>query len=115
MTRPNWQIACSAWLVCLVTAGVAELGGQQTPAPIAAPAALKTEPAVAPKPPNVKSVVERIQKRIDDEVTKPAAEHAPASAPKAAARPKATPALSPARRIRLVWRMDLVWPEELTQ
>ena len=114
MTYPNWQIACGAWLVCLVTAGVAELGGQQTPAPTAAPAAPKTE-AAAPKPPNVKSVVERIQKRIDDEVTKPAAEHAPASAPKTAARPKATPALSPARRIRLVWRVDVVWPEELTQ
>ena len=112
MTRPNWHIACGAWLVCLMTAGVAELGGQQVTTPTAA-AGPKTEPA-APKPANVKSVVERIQKRIDDEVTKPAAEHTSASSPRAA-RPKAEPALPPARRIHLVWRMALVWPQELTQ
>ena len=112
MTRPN--LGGGALLVWLVTAGVAGLGSQQASTP-AAQGPPKATPTTARRPPDVKSVVERIQRRINDEVTRPAAGHAAAPVADAGTGRKSAATLAPARRIHLVWRVDLVWPEALTQ
>lgn len=107
------SIASGALLVYLVTGAVAVLGGQATePAHPASPPAAK--PA-APKPPDISTIVERIQQRIDEEVVKPAAARTAAATRKPAARASdgSKPAAPADRRIRLLWRVALIWPDEL--
>jgi hypothetical protein len=121
MTRPPRFITFAALLGCLATAGVAELRGRQDTtehAPARATPTPRTSPTSSSKPPDVKSVVERIQKRIDDEVTKPATARGAAPPQRKAASPGSATTLAPtlpARRIRLSWRVTLAWPEALTQ
>ncbi len=103
-------VASCALLVYLVTAGVAALGGQSHEPEPKTPAA-PAKPATT-KPADMSAIVERIQKRIDDEVVKPAAARA-AAAPR---KPRTAEQKAPApldRRIRLLWRVSLIWPQEL--
>lgn len=105
-------VASCALLVYLVTAGVAALGGQSHEPEHKTPAA-PARPAAA-KPPDMSAIVERIQKRIDDEVVKPAAARAATTPRKPPARPAEQKAsVPPDRRIRLLWRVSLIWPQEL--
>lgn len=110
-------VAPGALLIYLLTAGVAVLGGQShEPGHQASPAPAKpstTKPSTA-KPPDMSAIVERIQQRIDEEVVKPAAARTAGTSRKpvvrASPRRVATP---PDHRIRLLWRVSLIWPEEL--
>jgi len=80
-----------------------------------ATAPAKSAAAGPSKPPNMKAIVERIQHRIDEEVLKPAASRAanPPRKPVAHASTGAQPIVVPDRRIRLSWRVSLIWPAEL--
>jgi hypothetical protein len=103
-------IAFAVLLACLVIAAVAGLEGQtQEPPGHAAPAASKPS---GPRP-DISAIVERIQKRIDNEVAKPAAARpTPSTKPSArTAQPRA--ATTRDGRIRLTWRVSLIWPQEL--
>lgn len=114
MARHRSAVSSGALLVYLFTAGTAALNGQgHEPERKAPPAAAK--PASA-KAPDMSTVVERIQKRIDDEVGKPAAPRA-AAAPKKPVRraDDRNTAAAPDRRIRLLWRVSLIWPAELVE
>lgn len=108
MARHRRTVTSGALLIYLLSAGVAALGGQgrepgQTPAPATAKPASTT-------PPDMSTIVERIQKRIDDEVGKPAA----ARAPKRPSPRTGSQTVAPVdRRIRLLWRVSLIWPAEL--
>jgi hypothetical protein len=122
MTRWQKAVGVATIMVPLTMAVVAAQhasGGaaaepQKTPASPTAPAA-----GSKPKPPDMKKVVERIQQRIEDEVVKPAAARS-ATTPKrsaTSAHPSAVPEASDAataRRIRLSWRVSLVWPADLS-
>lgn len=84
--------------------------------PVPPPAAAPETPKPSMPPPDMKTVVERIQKRIEEEVTKPEAARRttakkPATSRRGAASPSA-PAES-SHRVHLTWRASLVWPEEL--
>jgi hypothetical protein len=105
-------VASGALLICLLTAEVAALGGQShEPAHQASPAPTKSSTT---KPPDVSAIVERIQKRIDEEVVKPAAARAGSTPRKPAVRAaQQNVATPPDGRIRLQWRVSLIWPEEL--
>jgi hypothetical protein len=105
-------VASAALLVYLLTAGVAALDAQNhEPEPKTAPTTTKPSPA---KPPDMSTIVERIQKRIDDEVLKPAsARTAPKKPVTRPTEPRAAAASPADRRIRLRWRVSLIWPEEL--
>jgi hypothetical protein len=79
------------------------------------PAVRPVVPPARPRTPDVKTVVDRIQKRIDQEL-------GPAAAPRTPPKPllsrttAAPVAASPTpRRIHLTWRASLVWPDELTE
>lgn len=88
-----------------------------TPARVAAPVA--AVPVATPaQPSDVKAVVDRIQKRIASEVGAQAS-RAEVGAPTGRSQPHAARgAVGPVRthptRIRLAWRLSLVWPAELT-
>jgi hypothetical protein len=81
------------------------------PGPVSAESQKAARPTAA-KPANIQTIVERIQQRIDAEVVKPAAARATTAR---RARGAAAPARRAAvdRRIRLSWRVSLVWPPEL--
>jgi hypothetical protein len=67
-------------------------------------------------PPDMKTVVERIQKRIEEEVTKPEEARRGAAKKPTLSRPHATLPSAPAEsshRVHLTWRASLVWPEDL--
>jgi hypothetical protein len=136
MGRVRFSIARAIIAASLVLGDVAVAGAQShdpapaTPAqsPAAAAASDKPAPASAeptstspekPKsstpPPDMKTVVERIQKRIEEEVTKPeAARHTTSRKPAPPRRhTAAAPPAEPNRRVRLTWRASLVWPEDL--
>ncbi|MEO8481044.1 MAG: hypothetical protein ABI634_02470 [Acidobacteriota bacterium] len=116
MARRHRPVASGALIMYLLTAGVAALGGQSheaehKPAPAPAPAAAKPSPV---KPPDMKTVVDRIQRRIDEEVVGPSTERASNARRQSAARAVPQPKSSaPDRRIRLLWRVSLIWPDEL--
>ena len=83
---------------------------------------VKAKPA-APKPasktgPDVKTVVERIQKRIDEELGPARAQKPPSvrtPAPRSVVGAQTIPVQPSPRRVRLTWRAELVWPDELAQ
>jgi hypothetical protein len=119
MTSGRRFVVSSALLVYMITAAAAVLGGQAPetahPSPAATPPTPAPKPAAA-KPPDITTIVERIQQRIDAEVGKPAAVRAAAASRKPAPRsPESTKTTTPSdRRIRLSWRIQLIWPTELT-
>lgn len=65
------------------------------------------------RPPDMKTVVARIQRRIDEELPATPASPAIAKPTRSSVAPALTP--TPNRRVRLVWRVSLVWPDELTE
>jgi hypothetical protein len=136
MRRARFSIARAIVAASLVLGDVAVAGAQShDPAPAttahssaAATSSDKPSPASAepastspekPKlpapPPDMKTVVERIQKRIEEEVTKPEAARHTASRKPAPPRRHTTaaPPAEPNRRVRLTWRASLVWPDDL--
>ncbi|HWB29838.1 MAG TPA: hypothetical protein VG736_04985 [Vicinamibacterales bacterium] len=136
MRRARFSIARAIVAASLVLGDVAVAGAQShDPAPAttahssaAATSSDKPSPASAepastspekPKlpapPPDMKTVVERIQKRIEEEVTRPeAARRATTKKPAASRRVAAAPPPKPDGRVHLTWRASLVWPEDLT-
>lgn len=88
-----------------------------TAKPASPPAAVTPEtPKPSMPPPDMKTVVERIQKRIEEEVTKPEEARRSAAKRPTLSRPHATSPSAPAEsshRVRLTWRASLVWPDDL--
>jgi hypothetical protein len=79
-------------------------------------AATPETPKPSLPPPDMKTVVERIQKRIEEEVTKPEEARRGAAKKPTLSRPHTTSPSAPAEsshRVRLTWRASLVWPEDL--
>jgi hypothetical protein len=83
--------------------------------PAPPPAAAPEKPKPVTPPPDMKTVVERIQKRIEEEVTRPEAARRAATKKPAASKNAApiAPTADAAHRVRLTWRASLVWPEDL--
>jgi len=107
---PRGPIAFAALLACLLIAAVVGLHGQtHEPPGHVAPAAAKP----STNPPDISAIVERIQKRIDNEVVKPAARPATRSTRPAAGTAQPRAATTRDGRIRLTWRVSLIWPQEL--
>lgn len=65
------------------------------------------------RPTDMRAVVDRIQRRIDEEL--PATRAVPSVAKPARASAAAGPTPPPNTRVHLVWRVSLVWPDELTE
>jgi hypothetical protein len=89
--------------------------GSTAAKPASQPATATSEsPKPSMPPPDMKTVVERIQKRIEEEVTKPeAARRATAKKPVTSRHSAAAPSVEPDRRVHLTWRASLVWPDDL--
>jgi hypothetical protein len=136
MRRARFSIARAIVAASLVLGDVAVAGAQShdpapamtaqspagaaandTPSPASAePTSPSPEKPKAPTPPpDMKTVVERIQKRIEEEVTGPeAARRATPKKPAASHRAAAAPTPKADGRVHLTWRASLVWPEDLT-
>lgn len=104
------------------------VAGNATPAQPAAaakpaPATEKPEPAAAAAKPtrqpaaggptSAAAALARIAKRLDEELGPRKPNPQEPAAPTARRRPPPDPA--PPRRLRLAWRLSLVWPDELTE